>query len=213
MLWDGSRYLHWASIINVVFELRVALWPSDGKIAGLKDGAFGRLNFAFRSLFMSSQNGRVPMTQRGNQFLQEELRRIKSVERPKNIREIEEARAQGDLSENAEYHAAKERQSLLDFQIRDLEDKLARAEVIEVSKLSGEKVVFGATVKLEDIDTGQQVVYQIVGDHEAEPKDGKISISSPIARSLIGKSVGDEVEARIPAGVRKFEILDLEFVD
>jgi transcription elongation factor GreA len=153
------------------------------------------------------------MTQRGNQLLQEELRRLKSVERPKNIREIEEARAQGDLSENAEFHAAKERQGLLDVQIRDMEDKLVRAEVIEVSKLSGEKVVFGATVQLEDTDTGQRVVYQIVGDGEAEPKDGKISLSSPIARSLIGKSVGDEVVARIPSGVRNFEILGLEFVD
>ncbi|MDP6558529.1 MAG: transcription elongation factor GreA [Candidatus Binatia bacterium] len=162
---------------------------------------------------MSGQNGRFPMTQRGNQLLQEELRRLKSVERPKNIREIEEARAQGDLSENAEFHAAKERQGLLDVQIRDMEDKLVRAEVIEVSKLSGEKVVFGATVQLEDTDTGQRVVYQIVGDGEAEPKDGKISLSSPIARSLIGKSVGDEVVARIPSGVRNFEILGLEFVD
>ena len=162
---------------------------------------------------MSGQNGRFPMTPRGNQLLQEELRRLKSVERPKNIQEIEEARAQGDLSENAEFHAAKERQGLLDVQIRDMEDKLARAEVIEVSKLSGEKVVFGATVKLEDTDTGQRVVYQIVGDGEAEPKDGKISLSSPIARSLIGKSVGDEVVARIPSGVRNFEILGLEFVD
>ena len=162
---------------------------------------------------MSGQNGRFPMTQRGNQLLQEELRRLKSVERPKNIQEIEEARAQGDLSENAEFHAAKERQGLLDVQIRDMEDKLVRAEVIEVSKLSGEKVVFGATVQLEDTDTGQRVVYQIVGDGEAEPKDGKISLSSPIARSLIGKSVGDEVVARIPSGVRNFEILGLEFVD
>ena len=162
---------------------------------------------------MSGQNGRFPMTQRGNQLLQEELRRLKSVERPKNIREIEEARAQGDLSENAEFHAAKERQGLLDVQIRDMEDKLVRAEVIEVSKLSGEKVVFGATVQLEDTDTGQRVVYQIVGDGEAEPKDGKISLSSPIARSLIGESVGDEVVARIPSGVRNFEILGLEFVD
>ena len=137
---------------------------------------------------MSAQDTRVPMTSRGYQFLMEELKRLKSVERPKNVREIEEARGHGDLSENAEFHAAKERQSLLDVQIRDIEDKLARAQVIEVSKLSGDRVVFGATVSLADGDTGEKVVYQIVGDHEAEPKNGKISISSPVARALIGRS-------------------------
>ena len=155
----------------------------------------------------------VPMTTKGFQFLVEELKRLKSVERPKNVREIEEARDHGDISENAEFHAAKERQSLLDLQIRDIEDKLARAQVIEVSKLSGDRVVFGATVALTDGDTGDKVIYQIVGDHEAEPKNGKISISSPVARALIGKSEGDEVEVRTPTGVRSFEILSVEYVE
>jgi len=143
----------------------------------------------------------------------EELKRLKSVERPKNVREIEEARGHGDLSENAEFHAAKERQSLLDVQIRDIEDKVARAQVIDVSKLSGDRVVFGATVSLVDGDTGDKVIYQIVGDHEAEPKNGKISISSPVARALIGKSEGDEVQVRTPTGVRSFEILTVEYID
>jgi len=162
---------------------------------------------------MAEQDSRVPMTSRGYQILMEELKRLKSVERPKNVHDIEEARDHGDLSENAEFHAAKERQSLLDVQIRDIEDKLARAQVIEISKLSGDKVVFGATVALTDGDTGDKVVYQIVGDHEAEPKNGKISISSPVARALIGKSEGDEVEVRTPTGVRSFEILNVEYVD
>jgi transcription elongation factor GreA len=162
---------------------------------------------------MATQDARVPMTSRGYQLLVEELKRLKSVERPKNVREIEEARGHGDLSENAEFHAAKERQSLLDLQIRDIEDKLARAQVIEVAKLSGDKVVFGATVSLADGDTGGKMVYQIVGDHEAEPKNGKISISSPIARALIGKCEGDEVQVRTPTGVRSFEILSVEYID
>jgi len=162
---------------------------------------------------MATQDGRVPMTYQGHQRLLEEFKRLKGVERPKLVGEIEEARGHGDLSENAEFHAAKERQSLLDVQIREVEDKLARAQVIEVSKLSGDKIVFGATVTLADGDTGAEVAYQIVGDHEAEPKNGKISISSPIARALIGKSEGDEVEVRTPTGVRSFEILRLEFID
>jgi transcription elongation factor GreA len=161
---------------------------------------------------MATQDARVPMTQKGYQTLTEELKRLKSVERPKVVREIEEARDHGDLSENAEFHAAKERQSLLDVQIREIEDKMARAQVIDVSQLSGDKVVFGATVSLAD-DNGDKMVYKIVGDHEAEPKNGKISISSPIARALIGKSEGDEVEVRTPAGARTFEILSVEFVD
>jgi transcription elongation factor GreA len=155
----------------------------------------------------------VPMTNKGYQFLLEELKRLKTVERPRNIRDIEEARSHGDLSENAEFHAAKEKQSLLDFQIRETEDKIARAQVIDITKLSGEKVVFGATVSLADGDTGDKVVYQIVGDHEAEPKNGKISISSPIARALIGKSEGDEVQVRTPTGVRKFDILSVDYID
>jgi transcription elongation factor GreA len=155
----------------------------------------------------------VPMTSKGYQFLLEELKRLKTVERPRNIRDIEEARSHGDLSENAEFHAAKEKQSLLDFQIRETEDKIARAQVIDIAKLSGDKVLFGATVGLTDGDTGDKVVYQIVGDHEAEPKNGKISVSSPIARALIGKSEGDEVQVRTPTGVRTFDILSVDFID
>jgi transcription elongation factor GreA len=153
------------------------------------------------------------MTTKGYQRLMDDLKRLKTVERPKNVSEIEEARGHGDLAENAEFHAAKERQSLLDVQIRDIEDRLARAQVIDVSKLSGEKVVFGATVSLADGDTGDKVVYQIVGDHEAEPKNGKISISSPVARALIGKSEGDEVQVRTPTGVRTLEILSVEYIE
>lgn len=162
---------------------------------------------------MAVEDSRVPMTQKGYQRLMEELKRLKGVERPKLVQEIEEARGHGDLSENAEFHAAKERQSLLDVQIREIEDRLARAQVIEVSMLSGDRVVFGATVTLADGDTGDKVVYQIVGDHEAEPKNGKISISSPIARALIGKSEGDEVQVRTPTGIRTFAILRLDFID
>jgi len=162
---------------------------------------------------MATQDLRVPMTQKGYQHLVDELKRLKSVERPKLVQEIEEARDHGDLSENSEFHAAKDRQSLLDVQTREIEDKLARAQVIEISKLSGDKVVFGATVSLADSDTGDKVVYQIVGDHEAEPKNGKISISSPVARALIGKSEGDEVQVHTPTGIRTFEILSLEFID
>lgn len=160
---------------------------------------------------MAVDNSRLPMTYRGYQRLMEDLKRLKSVERPKLVQEIEEARGHGDLSENAEFHAAKERQGLLDVQIREIEDRLARAQIIEVSKLSGDKVVFGATVTLADGDTGEKVVYQIVGDHEAEPKNGKISISSPVARALIGKSEGDEVQVRTPTGIRTLEILGLDF--
>ena len=155
----------------------------------------------------------VPMTTKGHQRLLDDLKRLKTVVRPKNVREIEEARGHGDLSENAEFHAAKERQSLLDVQIREIEDKLARAQIIDVSKLSGAKVVFGATVSLADSDTGDKVVYQIVGDHEAEPKNGKISISSPVARALIGKNEGDEVQVRTPTGVRTLEILSVEYIE
>jgi len=162
---------------------------------------------------MADQNASAPMTKQGRQRLLDNLRRLRSVERPKIVREIEEARDHGDISENAEFHAAKEKQSLVAAQISDIEDTLARAVVIDVSKLSGDKIVFGATVTLADVDSGDEVVYQIVGDHEAEPKNGKISVSSPIARSIIGKNVGDEVQVRIPTGTRNFEILHVDFKD
>ncbi len=162
---------------------------------------------------MADHDGSVPMTARGHQQLLEDLQRLKSVERPKNVRDIEEARAHGDLSENAEYHAAKDRQSLLDVQIRELEDRIARAQVIDISRLSGDKIVFGATVKLVDDDTDEDIVYQIVGEHEADPREGRISLGSPVARSLIGRRVGDLVEVRTPAGVRNFEVLDVSFIE
>ncbi len=162
---------------------------------------------------MADRDGSAPMTQKGKQRLLDDLRRLRTVERPKIVREIEEARGHGDLSENAEFHAAKEKQSLIEAQISEIEDTLARAQVIDVSQLSGDKIVFGATVTLADVDSGDEVVYQIVGDHEAEPKNGKISVSSPIARSIIGKIVGDEVQVRIPTGTRNFEILDVDFKD
>ncbi len=162
---------------------------------------------------MADQNASAPMTQQGRQRLLDDLKRLKSVERPKIVREIEEAREHGDISENAEFHAAKEKQALVAAQISDIEDTLARAEVIDISKLSGDRIVFGATVTLADVDSGDEVVYQIVGDHEAEPKNGKISVSSPIARSIIGKNIGDEVQVKIPTGTRNFEILDVDFKD
>ncbi len=162
---------------------------------------------------MADNDGPVPMTAQGHQQLLADLQRLKSVERPRNVRDIEEARAHGDLSENAEFHAAKDRQSFLDVQIREIEDKIARAQVIDVSKLSGDRIVFGATVKLVDDDTEESVSYQIVGEHEAEPREGRISLGSPVARSLIGRRVGDLVEVRTPAGVRNFEVLDVTFIE
>ncbi|MBM4371667.1 MAG: transcription elongation factor GreA [Deltaproteobacteria bacterium] len=154
---------------------------------------------------------RVPITAEGFRKLREQLRHIKEVERPQNVRDIEVARSHGDLSENAEYHAAKERQGFLDAQMKILEDKVGRAEVIDPSTLSGERVVFGATVHLEDMDNDATVIYQIVGDDEADPAQGRISLSSPVSRALIGKSVGEEVRVRTPGGVRIYEIIDVEF--
>ena len=154
----------------------------------------------------------VPMTQAGHKRLEEELHQLKTVERHAIIRAIAEARAHGDLSENAEYHAAKDRQGMIEGRVRHLEDKRSRAEVIDVSKLSGKTVRFGATVTLTDQDSDAKVTYQIVGDLEADLKKGKIAISSPIARALVGKSVGDTVEVRAPAGPRGYEILNVRFV-
>ncbi|MFZ4805717.1 MAG: transcription elongation factor GreA [Hyphomicrobiaceae bacterium] len=154
---------------------------------------------------------RVPMTLEGYQKLEVELHRLKSVERPRIIQAIAEARAHGDLSENAEYHSAKEAQGLNEAKVADLEDKLSRAEVIEPAKLSGEAVKFGATVSLIDEDTDEKVTYKIVGDLEANVREGKISISSPIARALIGKSKGDTAEATTPKGPRSYEIVKVEW--
>lgn len=151
------------------------------------------------------------MTPRGVQLLRDELARLKE-ERPKISREIGVAREHGDISENAEYHAAKERQGLVEARIKDLEDKLARAEVIDPTKLSGDKVRFGATVSLTNLDTDEEVRYQIVGAEEADVDKGMISISAPLARALIGKSPGDEVQVQLPNGVRHYEVSAVEYV-
>lgn len=154
---------------------------------------------------------RVPMTLEGYKRLEEELHRLKAVERPRIIQAIAEARAHGDLSENAEYHAAKEAQGLNEARVAELEDKFNRAEVIDPSGLSGSSIKFGATVTLVDEDSDEKVKYKIVGDLEASVKDGKISISSPIARALIGKAKGDNVEVSTPKGSRAYEILKVEW--
>jgi transcription elongation factor GreA len=154
---------------------------------------------------------KVPMTPRGQQLLKDELKRLKDVERPANVKAIEEARGHGDLSENADYSAAKERQSFIAGRIIDLESKLALAEVIDPSKLSGKKVVFGATVTLEDVESGDQVTYAIVGEDEADIKAGRISIGAPLARALIGREAGDTVTVPAPKGRREYEILSVRF--
>jgi transcription elongation factor GreA len=155
---------------------------------------------------------RIPMTAAGFQALEDEISHLKGTERPAVIKMIEEARAHGDLSENAEYHAAKERQSFIEGRVMELEDKLSRAEVIDISKLTGKTVKFGATVTLADEDNDSKVKYQIVGDLESNAKEGRISISSPIARALIGKAAGDTVEVAAPGGARSYEILKVQFV-
>jgi transcription elongation factor GreA len=155
---------------------------------------------------------KVPMTAGGFEALKEELRWRQQEERPRIIEAISEARAHGDLSENAEYHSAKEAQSLNEGRIVELEDLVARAEVIDVSKLSGEKIKFGATVELVDEDTEETKTYKIVGDQEADVKSGRISISSPIARALIGKEVGDAIEVNAPGGARGYEIVKVQWL-
>lgn len=154
---------------------------------------------------------RVPMTIEGYKQLEAELHRLKSVERPRIIQAIAEARSHGDLSENAEYHAAKEAQGMNEAKVAELEDKLSRAEVIDPSTLSGDTVKFGATVTLVDEDTEEQVKYQIVGEFEANVREGRISIGSPIARALIGKSKGESIEVTTPKGSRSYEIVNVEF--
>ena len=153
---------------------------------------------------------KMPMLAEGYEKLQVQVRHLKTVERPQVIDAIEEARAHGDLSENAEYHAAKERQGQIESQIADIEDRLSRAMVIDPATLSGDKVIFGATVSLLDEDD-KEIVYQIVGETEADAKVGRISYSSPLGRALIGRTVGDEVEFSAPSGDRYFEIAKIEF--
>ena len=154
---------------------------------------------------------RIPITKKGYEALQAELERYKKVERPKNIRDIEEARAHGDISENAEFEAAKERQSHIDGRIRDLEHKLAEAQIIDTSNLSTEKVVFGATVRIRDLHTEKEQRYTLVGQDEADLKNAKISVQSPVGRALIGKRVGDTLQVQTPTKVVEYEVLEIVF--
>jgi transcription elongation factor GreA len=151
------------------------------------------------------------MTPRGQQNLKDELKRLREVERPKNVQDIEEARAHGDLRENAEFHAAKEKQAFIEGRSREIESILAQAEVIDPAKLSGSRVVFGATVKLTDTDSGDETTYRIVGDFEADIKQGRIAISAPLARALIGKETGDTVTLKTGKGSREYQISDVRF--
>jgi transcription elongation factor GreA len=154
---------------------------------------------------------RLPMTRAGYEKLEEELRRLKSVDRIKIVKEIEVARAHGDISENAEFHAAKERQSHIEGRVRQLEDKLARAVVIDPTGQAPDEVRFGVTVQLEDTATGDRVTYTILGEEESDVVNGCISVSSPVARALLGKAVGDSVSVRVPKGVRVLEVIDIRF--
>lgn len=152
---------------------------------------------------------RIPMSRKGYKNLREELERLEKKERPDVVRAIEVARQHGDLSENAEYHAAKERQGMIEGRIIELKDKLARAEVIDCSKVECDRAVFGTVVTLVDMDTDEEITYQLLGPEEADVKKGSISVMSPLGRSIIGKTVGDEVLAKTPGGVREFELLEI----
>ncbi|MCC7442827.1 MAG: transcription elongation factor GreA [Bdellovibrionales bacterium] len=154
---------------------------------------------------------KVPMTVLGKKTLEEELRRLKTVDRPAVVKAIEIARGHGDLSENADYSAAKERQGFIEGRIQDISDKLARAQVIDPSSIQSDKIVFGATVRLTDEESGEEVRYQIVGVDEADIKRGKVGVTSPIARALIGKTEGDEVMVHAPKGVRRYEVLEVRY--
>lgn len=154
---------------------------------------------------------RYPMTPRGHATLREELKRLKEVERPKNVRDIEEARAHGDLRENAEYAAAKERQAFIEGRTRELEGLIALAEVIDPAKLSGTRVVFGATVRLADTETGEEVTYTVVGDHESDIKLGRLAVSAPLTRAMIGREQGDTVVLRSAKGSREYQIVEVRF--
>ena len=155
---------------------------------------------------------KVPMTADGFQALETELKNLKSVERPAIIKAIAEAREHGDLSENAEYHSAREKQSVIEGRVMELEDMISRADVIDVASLEGDEVKFGATVTIADEDTDEEKTYQIVGEQEADLKNAKISITSPIARALIGKAEGASVEVNTPKGVKYYELVSLKFV-
>jgi transcription elongation factor GreA len=152
---------------------------------------------------------KIPITKEGFEKLKKELGRLKTVSLPENIRDIEEARAHGDISENAEYAAAKERQAFIHGKMQELENNLAMSNVINLKDLTGDKVVFGSTVCIEDINTGQRIKYQLVGPFESDISKNTISVTSPIGKALIGKTIGDEVTAKTPGGVREFEIVDI----
>ena len=155
---------------------------------------------------------KFPITSQGFEQIEIELKNLKSIERPSIIKSIAEAREHGDLSENAEYHAAKEKQSFIEGRIADLESKISRAEVINTKKLKGNKIIFGATVTLGDMDSKKNIIYQIVGTEEADVENGKISISSPLAKALLGKKIDDTVEVYSPGGSKEYEIEDIKFV-
>ena len=152
---------------------------------------------------------KFPITKEGLEKLRQELHKILTVERPKNIKAIEEARSHGDLAENAEYHAAKERQSFLEAKINELEMAISRSEVIEIDKEPTERIVFGTTVELRNIVNNQNVIYQLVGQYESDPEDGKISVTSPLGKALIGNEEGDSIKIKTPGGVQEFEILEI----
>ena len=154
---------------------------------------------------------RVPMTPRGYEALKQELKRLKTIDRPANIKDIEEAIDHGDISENAEYHAAKEKQAHIAGRMAMLDDRIARAQVIDTTGKTADKVSFGATIKLSDIETEEEVVYTLVGEDEADAKQGRISVSSPVARALMTKEVGDDVSVKVPKGIREFEVLEIRF--
>jgi transcription elongation factor GreA len=155
---------------------------------------------------------RFPMTPAGQKKLRDELKRLREVERPKNVQDIEIARAHGDISENAEYSAAKEKQAFIEGRIREVEGTIALSEVIDPGKLSGTRVVFGATVRLADTESGDETVYSIVGDHEGDIKEGRIAISAPLARALIGREQGDTVTLRTGKGSREYQIQEIKFI-
>lgn len=155
---------------------------------------------------------KFPMTPAGYAWMKAQLKKLKEVDRPANAKAIEIARGHGDLSENADYDAAKEEQGMIEARIREYEAKLALAQVIEPTTLSGDKVKFGATVTIEDTDSGERKTYTIVGEHEADIKQGRISIGAPVARALIGKAVGDEVNVSTPKGMRTFEVVEVEWL-
>ena len=155
---------------------------------------------------------KVPMTDNSYNLLEEELKTLKSEDRPNVIKAIAEAREHGDLSENAEYHAAKEKQSFIEGRIADLENKISRAEIINTKKLKSDKIIFGATVTLGEIDSNKNIIYQIVGTEEADVENGKISISSPLAKALLGKKIDDTVEVYSPGGSKEYEIENIQFI-